>query len=86
MVTLLTSELVTNAVLHANSDIELMVCASNGVVRVEVSDTSPQVPTLPRLNPAAQTGRGLTLVEKGSSTWGVSKQAVGKTVWFEVAR
>lgn len=86
MVTLLTSELVTNAVLHANSDIQLMLCARNGTVRVEVSDSSPQVPTLPRFNPAAQTGRGLTLVEKGATTWGVSKQSVGKTVWFEVVR
>ena len=86
MVTLLTSELVTNAVLHAQSDIHLVVCANNGTVRVEVSDASPAIPTLPRPNPGAQTGRGLTLVEKGSHTWGVSKQAVGKTVWFEVSR
>ena len=84
-VTLLTNELVTNAVLHADSDITVMVCMDKGVVRVEVADGSTRTPSDPHYGGEAQTGRGLTLVEKVSDAWGVTKRSGGKTVWFEVA-
>ena len=84
-VTLLANELVTNSVLHAGSDITLSLCVANGVVRVEVADGSSRTPSDPHYGGDAQTGRGLTLVEKVSQTWGVQHQPGGKTVWFEVA-
>lgn len=84
-VTLLTNELVTNAVLHAGSGVSVMVCVRNGVVRVEVADTSPRMPRDPHYAGDSQTGRGLALVEKVSRTWGATEQRGGKIVWFEVA-
>ena len=84
-VTLLTNELVTNAVLHAGSDISLSVCARDGLLRVEVSDGSPGPLARRFYKGDAQTGRGLALVEKVATTWGVQEYRGGKTVWFEVS-
>ncbi len=81
---LLTSELVTNAVLHAGTGVTVTVCARDGIVRVEVADGSARVPTTPPYGGEAQTGRGLALVQRVATTWGVERQPGGKTVWFEV--
>lgn len=43
---LATSELVTNAVLHARTPIELEVCVADGVVEMQVRDLSPLLPTV----------------------------------------
>lgn len=81
---LLTSELVTNALLHAGArEISLRVCRLADGVRVEVTDRSP---ALPRTKPARgrSAGRGLALVEAWSRRWGIAPAPPGKTVWFEV--
>jgi anti-sigma regulatory factor (Ser/Thr protein kinase) len=81
-VTLLVSELVTNAMLHARSDIALVVVAERGRLRVEVQDGSP-VPPSPRVAGAdAMSGRGMALVETLSAEWGVRRVTGGKGVWF----
>lgn len=81
--TLLTSELVTNAILHANTIIDVAVGRSP--VRVEVSDQSVSMP-LPRLfGLEASTGRGLQLVARLASSWGIDERRDGKTVWFELS-
>jgi anti-sigma regulatory factor (Ser/Thr protein kinase) len=83
---LLTSELVTNAVLHVGSEVGLVVRLTPLAVRVEVLDASPE-PPLPRhyeyddLN-----GRGLRLVESMSAAWGFDPNDHGKVVWFELPR
>lgn len=84
-VELLTSELVTNAVLHARSSVDVSIRCSDRGVRVEVADRSAQVPVAQDYRVDAQTGRGLVLVERTSTSWGVQQREVGKTVWFEVA-
>lgn len=84
-VTLLTSELVTNAVLHAGAAVALSVCADGGRLRVEVEDCSPRLPSTLHYEGVAQTGRGLALVERSAAEWGVRPTSGGKTVWFEVA-
>lgn len=82
---LLTSELVTNAVLYARSDILLRVYIDTPVVRISVHDSSP-APPVPRSPSMDDTsGRGLGLVDVLASTWGVSNNGRGKEVWFEVA-
>lgn len=87
VVELLVGELVTNAVLHARTGLHLRLHIADGRVRVEVGDGSAR---LPRVNDAydteAQTGRGLALVERLASCWGVDRTAdgSGKVVWFEV--
>jgi anti-sigma regulatory factor (Ser/Thr protein kinase) len=84
---LATSELVTNAVLHAVGPIEL--CARfdqpRGWLRVEVSDSSQDLPR-PRAGPVRDHvgGLGLRLVAAISSSWGSVFNERGKTVWFEL--
>jgi anti-sigma regulatory factor (Ser/Thr protein kinase) len=82
---LLVSELVTNAVVHARTDVTLHVQLRRGVLRIEVTDGSPVVPTPRRTTGLAGTGRGLQLVDRLSNRWGVQKSRGGKTIWFELA-
>jgi anti-sigma regulatory factor (Ser/Thr protein kinase) len=83
--TLVVSELVANGVLHARTEISLSVERAGDGIRVAVSDGSP---VLPRWGPAAlsaTSGRGLWLVERLSSSWGVEPIAGGgKVVWAEL--
>jgi len=81
---LLTSELVTNAVLHAAGGIVIDVALAPESVRVEVFDSSPEAPRPRRAAPDATSGRGLGLVEDLARAWGVIDLDAGKAVWFEV--
>jgi anti-sigma regulatory factor (Ser/Thr protein kinase) len=81
---LLASELVTNAVLHANTDFEVSVTRSPRTLRVEVSDESDRPPVLRNYGLEAATGRGLRLVDRLASSWGVERRGFGKSVWFEL--
>ena len=84
-VLLCTDELVTNAIVHVASDIEVVVCWDHGLVRVEVHDRSTR-PPLRQVHPLlAEHGRGLQLVESMAQRWGVASVDGGKAVWFEVA-
>ena len=78
------SEIVTNAVLHARSDVHLVVRRLDGVLRVEVADGDPTLPTPQDPPPSVPTGRGLRLLAALSERWGVDGRTDGKTVWFEV--
>lgn len=82
---LLTTELVTNAVLHAGSPVGLALKGWDHRLRVEVSDRSDTIPTLRAAHTAVgTTGRGLTLVKGFSHKWGVTPHPPGKSVWFEL--
>lgn len=81
---LLVSELVTNAVLHAGSHVELVVRLLPDGIRFEVHDGSPRAPRLREAASDATTGRGLTLVEHMASSWGTDLSSSGKAVWFEL--
>jgi anti-sigma regulatory factor (Ser/Thr protein kinase) len=81
---LLVSELVTNAVLHARTDFELVIRAVRTGVRVEVRDHSPAEPVVRRYEDEAMTGRGLALVDELAARWGVDRHPDGKAVWFEL--
>ncbi len=86
---LLCSELVTNAVLHAAAPSEVRLRLRDGRVRLEVHDTSPQVPVARAQDLAATNGRGMVLVDALADAWGVEVgdglPDVGKTVWVELA-
>ncbi len=82
---ILVSELVTNAVLHANSEVTLSVGRTNGGLRMEVGDRSSLAPSVRRYSAEATTGRGLVLVESLADAWGSDIRPGGKTVWFELA-
>ncbi|UXX96032.1 ATP-binding protein [Streptomyces sp. AD2-2] len=82
---LLTSELVTNALIHTDDDAVLTATVGPRGLRVEVRDF---VARRPRLHvPDADDGthgRGLVLVQSLADSWGVSAHGVGKSVWFEL--
>ena len=81
---LLTTELVANVVDHVGCDITLRVFARSDSVRVEVDDTSAEVPTLQGQNSSTPRGNGMLLVDGLATRWGVDARAAGKTVWFEL--
>ncbi|MFF2848279.1 ATP-binding protein [Streptomyces sp. NPDC058001] len=82
---LLTSELVTNALVHTDQQAILTVTAGPSRLRVEVRDFTGRRPK-PRVPVAddGTSGRGLFLVEALADAWGVLGQGVGKVVWFEL--
>lgn len=84
-VELLTSELVTNAVVHAGTEVQIVLEAHDNLVHVEVRDLNRRQPVV-RITPYddLQTGRGLTLLDSVASAWGVASLDRGKAVWFEI--
>jgi anti-sigma regulatory factor (Ser/Thr protein kinase) len=88
---LLTSELVTNAVVHAGTPVEVTCKLNGGGVEVVVSDEHPArlVPEPPENEhiPAERTsGRGLLLPAALASAWGVTYGQSAKAVWFRVGQ
>lgn len=83
---LLTSEVVTNAVLHARSPFRLVVEDRESNVRIAVHDRSPVPPRMHNFSPLSATGRGLRLLDHLALAWGVESADSGKTVWFEVGQ
>jgi serine phosphatase RsbU (regulator of sigma subunit) len=80
---LLTSELVTNALLYTEGPISVRLMRDRTLL-CEVYDGSE---TVPRLRVAADDdvgGRGLRLVKELSNRWGTRRTTTGKTVWFEL--
>ena len=86
VVMLLVSELVTNAMVHARSDVEVTVRLLSDAVRIDVIDGSDAVPAAREVGSEAESGRGLALVGELARRWGVDRLRQGKTVWFEVER
>jgi anti-sigma regulatory factor (Ser/Thr protein kinase) len=80
---LIVSELVTNAVVHAATAIELNVVVRSDAIRIEVTDLGGGVPTSSGADEGT-TGRGLPIVEALSCGWGVVELGAGKTVWCEL--
>ena len=82
-VVLAVSELVTNAVEHAGTSIELRAGVSEGRLRVEVADGCGDLPHARTPDAERIGGRGLLLVDQLADRWNVETTPVGKTVWFE---
>jgi len=83
-VCLVVTELVTNAVLHARSDMEVVLEVGDRV-RLEVQDRSPRIPAVRTSSTLTATGRGLRLVELLANHWGAAPAGTGKVVWCEFA-
>jgi anti-sigma regulatory factor (Ser/Thr protein kinase) len=81
---LIGSELVTNAVLHARTELTLTLELGDDRVRISVEDRSKTPATLRHYRPDALTGRGLGVVASLSDRWGVSTAPDGKVVWAEL--
>ncbi|MEV5438744.1 ATP-binding protein [Streptomyces sp. NPDC052682] len=81
---LLTSELVTNALVHTDRDAVVTATVGPRALRVEVRDFVAGRPS-PRVATDDGThGRGLVLVQSLADSWGVQPHGVGKAVWFEL--
>ncbi|MFG2636342.1 ATP-binding protein [Streptomyces sp. NPDC048362] len=80
---LLTSELVTNALVHTDDDAVLTAVVEPGGLRVEVRDFVTRRPEVcvPVTDDDTH-GRGLMLVRSLADAWGVRPHGVGKSVWF----
>jgi PAS domain S-box-containing protein len=78
------SELVTNAIVHAGTRIEVRVVEYDGGVRVEVEDGSPHRPVARNYTSLTATGRGLRMVDQLVTRWGARSHGEAKTVWFEL--
>ena len=79
------SELVTNALVHAGTPIEVVVLQRNADVVVEVVDDNPRLPSRRHHAELVGTGRGLNLVEQLTTAWGAQDRPPGKAVWFVLA-
>ena len=84
---LLTTELVSNAIRHTRDELTLTVRLEGDTLRVGVSDSSHRRPQLVQVGERDTSGRGLHLVEALADRWGVDpdERGLGKTVWFELA-
>ncbi|MFI5955124.1 SpoIIE family protein phosphatase [Cryptosporangium sp. NPDC051539] len=84
-VALLTTELATNAVVHAGTAMHIEVIGDAESITVRVTDGSRAVlgPSLPPPM-LAEGGRGLHLVDSLASEWGVAYGRQGKSVWFRL--
>ena len=82
---LLTSELVTNAIVHTDHDAVVTATVGPRGLRVEVRDFVARRPRLcvPTADDGTH-GRGLVLVQSLADAWGVRAHGVGKAVWFEL--
>jgi PAS domain S-box-containing protein len=82
---LLTSELVTNGIVHAHTDLQVRVEATRRWVRVEVVDGNPHLPSRRDYDEQASTGRGLEMIEQLADDFGVQPlDGRGKLVWFRL--
>ena len=90
---LLTSELVTNAVRHADSDVGVTIGLAGEVLEIAVSDADhgstgrleqvrSRLSRDPEHGRLVEGGRGLQLLEALSQEWGVTVLQHGKQVWF----
>ena len=82
---LLTSEVVTNALLHAGTDMHIAATLDESGLSVQVRDGSPHLPSPRRYAATSGTGRGLLMLEAMVDDWGVTRHRDGKTVWFRIS-
>ncbi|MBA2810060.1 SpoIIE family protein phosphatase [Streptomyces sp. KM273126] len=80
----LVSELVTNAVRHADGRRVALRLVRGDTLLCEVDDDDPTLPTLLSAGPADEFGRGMRVVSTLAREWGTSRTSTGKTVWFEL--
>ncbi|WP_432174438.1 SpoIIE family protein phosphatase [Streptomyces sp. Tue6028] len=86
----LTSELVTNAVVHAGTSADVLCLRSDEGVRIEVADRYPereiplQAAAINMGSPDREGGRGLQLCAALAGRWGVEYTPTHKQVWFQL--
>jgi anti-sigma regulatory factor (Ser/Thr protein kinase) len=79
---LLTSEVVTNALLHGRSGPRLAITSFPERLLVEVGDDNARLPQVLDQDEEAVYGRGLSIVSMLARGWGAREDHRGKVVWF----
>ena len=88
-VVLLTSEVVTNAIVHGgphepSEELTVAVTHGDGWARVNVTDGNSRPPVIAEEWTDDLSGRGMLMVDELASAWGYRSLLSGKAVWFEV--
>ncbi|MGW0331634.1 SpoIIE family protein phosphatase [Streptomyces sp. NPDC003011] len=85
---LLLSETLTNVLVHTDADALLLAEVRGGPgtrrIRVEVTDTSDDLPHKRSPGELASSGRGLVLMDLLADVWGVDPRGEDKSIWFEL--
>ena len=84
---LLTTELLTNAVVHGTGVVDLSIAVDDGVLHIGVHDHGTERPEVCDVSTDSVGGRGVWLVQSIAQDWGsesVHGGEPGKTVWFEL--
>ena len=81
---LLVDELVTNAIRHAQTPVDLALEVGDDALHVEVFDADPALPVRRDAAPTQTSGRGLLLVAALADAWGVRAEPESKAVWFHL--
>jgi serine phosphatase RsbU (regulator of sigma subunit)/anti-sigma regulatory factor (Ser/Thr protein kinase) len=85
---LMVSEMITNVLVHTDGDalVSAETAGESGgrTLRVEVADTSDELPHRRKPGEMASSGRGLVLMEVLADEWGVDPRGDGKMIWFEL--
>jgi anti-sigma regulatory factor (Ser/Thr protein kinase) len=89
VVVLLTSEVVSNVILHAGphgpgSEVVVALRRTGNRIRIEVADGHPGFPAIGDGALDQISGRGLLILDALADVWGVTPEGDGKVVWFEV--
>ncbi|MGW2353509.1 SpoIIE family protein phosphatase [Actinacidiphila glaucinigra] len=80
---LIVSELVTNAIRHAQPPLYLRLIRCDTSLTCEVTDGSTTTPHLRRARTLDESGRGLFIVAQLTCRWGTRHHPQGKTIWAE---
>lgn len=79
------TELLANVSKHATSpDCMLTLQSSGDSVRGSVSDTDSTLPVIKEPDCLAESGRGMSLIDRTADKWGAEPTPTGKEVWFEL--
>jgi anti-sigma regulatory factor (Ser/Thr protein kinase) len=81
---LLISEVVANAVLHASGPVTVEVQQEGSAYRIAVGDGSRTPPIEKGYRADDATGRGLRLLDRLAAAWGWKRTGTGKVVWFDL--
>jgi anti-sigma regulatory factor (Ser/Thr protein kinase) len=86
VLTIITSELVSNAVLHGAAPVAMSLCHEFDEITVEVSDGDAAVNAVRSPAPHERSigGHGLLIVASLADRWGIRPARTGKTVWATV--
>ncbi|MCU1490977.1 MAG: ATP-binding region ATPase domain protein [Acidimicrobiaceae bacterium] len=83
---LLTSELVTNAVVHTHNAARMEAATEDDMLRVRIADCDSSLPELMPESFGRGNGRGIAIIDALATAWGVERRGpVGKSVWFELS-